>query len=129
MITAKLKSNLFIDHIVLTVISISETKAFYSKIFGEPDFEREGSVMFTVGETRVFFGEKHENHSIEKFNPNITGLEHLAFGVRSLAELQIIEDALAAASIKNSGIHIDNHSNKEKIWLDDPSGIRIEFFM
>jgi glyoxylase I family protein len=130
MIPDSLKQNLYIDHIVLTVASIPETKAFYSKIFYDPKFENEDSIMFQIGKTRLFFVEQKENPAIKKkFDPNIIGLEHLAFGVRTLGELEEIEKNLTEKSINNSGIHIDSHSNKEKIWLNDPSGIRIEFFL
>jgi hypothetical protein len=29
----------------------------------------------------------------------------------------------------HSGIHIDSNSQREKIWLNDPDKIRIEFFI
>lgn len=34
-----------------------------------------------------------------------------------------------AGGIVHSGIHIDSHSKREKIWLNDPDKIRIEFFI
>ena len=65
----------------------------------------------------------------DRFNPSRVGLEHLAFGVSSLNELKKINQLLTDNSITHSGIHIDKHSQKEKIWLNDPDGIRIEFFL
>jgi len=53
----------------------------------------------------------------------------LAFGVQTAEQLQQIQTTLDDSSIKNSGIHIDKHSSKEKIWLDDPDGIRLEFYI
>jgi glyoxylase I family protein len=32
-------------------------------------------------------------------------------------------------AILHSGINIDSHSQREKIWLNDPDGIRLEFFL
>ena len=65
----------------------------------------------------------------DKFNPNRIGLEHIAIGVSELSILRKIENILNYVRIKHSGIHIDKHSKKEKIWLNDPDGIRVEFFI
>ena len=61
--------------------------------------------------------------------PTRVGLEHIAVGVKNIDDLTAIAKALDEASIKHSGIHLDNHSNKEKIWLDDPDKIRVEFYI
>jgi len=130
MIHSDIKSQLYIDHIVLTVSDIIRTKNFYSKIFGSPDHQDEYSIMYSVGETRLFFALSYgELQRGDKFSPNRIGLEHLAIGVRTLDDLKEIESALNKNDTKNSGIHIDKHSNKEKIWLNDPDGIRIEFYI
>lgn len=121
---------LFIEHIVLVVKNLKRSKEFYSKIFGNPEYSDEYSFMFRIGETKLFlclpYGKLPKN---DRFNPNRIGLEHLAFGVRSLRKLKEIEQHLDKQKIKHSGIHIDKHSKKEKIWLDDPDGIRLEFFL
>lgn len=127
-----LKENLTIDHLVLTVSNIKITKEFYTKILGEAEFTDEESIMFIINNTKLFFVLPYNTEFIErgdKFNPSRVGLEHLAFGVSSLDELKKINQLLTDNSITHSGIHIDNHSQKEKIWLNDPDGIRIEFFL
>ncbi|MBL4653121.1 MAG: VOC family protein [Flavobacteriales bacterium] len=130
MISTDIKSKLYIDHIVLTVSNIERTKSFYSKILGDPDHQGENSIMYHVGGTKLFlvlpYGTLPKD---DMFDANRIGLEHLAIGVRTLNDLKEIETTLDKNSIKNSGIHIDKHSDKEKIWLDDSDGIRLEFFI
>jgi glyoxylase I family protein len=120
---------LFIDHIVLVISDIRRTEDFYSKIFGEPAARTEGSIMYPIGRTKLFLilphGAPLPNDS---FNPNRIGLEHFAVGIERVEDLKEIERALDRGSIKHSGIHLDSHSHKEKIWLDDPDKIRVEFF-
>jgi catechol-2,3-dioxygenase len=130
MLPIDLSSRLFIEHIVLTVKDMARTKAFYTKIFGESRYQGDDFVMFEIGQTHLFlvipYGQPLPD---DVFNPNRIGLEHLAFGIEKLEDLQTIEQTLTAAAIKHSGIHIDKHSKKEKIWLDDPDKIRLEFFL
>ncbi len=122
--------HLFIEHIVLVIKDLKRSKEFYSKIFGKPEYSDKYSFMFIIGETKLFlclpYRKMPEN---DRFNPNRIGLEHLAFGVKSLKLLKDIEKHLNNKVIRNSGIHIDKHSKKEKIWFDDPDGIRLEFFL
>jgi glyoxylase I family protein len=130
MIPANLRANLYLDHVVLTVQDIHRTKAFYTKIFGEPDFQRETGFMYHMGPTRLFFtlprGPQAPN---DRFDPTRVGLEHIAVGVKTTDDLRVYAKALDEAGIIHSGIHIDNHSNKEKIWLDDPDKIRVELYI
>lgn len=130
MIQNELIATLYVDHIVLTVSDVVKTKNFYSKIFGKPDSEDDYSLMYRFGETKLFFVLPHGNMPQgDRFNPNRIGLEHFAIGVRTLDDLKKIEEALSKNVIENSGIHIDKHSKKEKIWLNDIDGIRLEFFI
>jgi glyoxylase I family protein len=130
MIPANLRANLYLDHVVLTVSNLDRAKDFYTKIFGAPDFQRETGFMFQMGPTRLFFtlprGPQAPN---DRFDPTRVGLEHIAVGVKTVDALKAYATALDEAGIKHSGIHIDSHSNKEKIWLDDPDKIRVEFYI
>jgi len=119
-----------IHHIVLTVKNIPRAQNFYSKVLGKPNYVDKYQIMYQVGKTKMFlvtpYGKIPKN---DKFNPNRVGLEHLAFGVASLRILKQIQSGLNKNKIKHSGIHVDQHSKKEKIWLNDPDGIRLEFFL
>jgi len=129
MLLTALTSKLFIDHLVLTIQDINRSAAFYSAIFGEPAYRNEAEVMYHIGPTRLFLMLPHgEPLPNDRFDPKRIGLEHFAIGIASVEDLKEIEKALNKGAITHSGIHIDKHSGKEKIWLDDPDKIRVEFF-
>ena len=130
MISDELKKSIGIHHIVLTVVDAVETEKFYTKIFGKPNAAHAYFAMYTVGPTLLIFTQKDKKNPVStKFDPTMIGLEHLAFGLKNLEELQEIEKVLNEGEIEHSGIHVDKDSGKEKIWLNDPSNIRIEFYL
>ena len=116
----------YIDHIVLIVKSIEETEKFYSSFLGKPVQIDKEQVAYKIGETKIFFGLPYGEY--EKSNKDKTSLNHLAFGVRTSEELRKLESVLNEANIKNSGIKIDKYGDKEFIWFDDPSNIRLEIY-
>jgi glyoxylase I family protein len=129
-LSSGLAAKLFVDHLVLVVSDIGRTGKFYSKIFGEPAHQNERSLVYNIGWTRLFLVLPHgELPPGDVFSPNRIGLEHFAIGIGSLEELREVEDVLNAGGIVHSGIHIDSNSKREKIWLNDPDKIRIEFFI
>jgi catechol-2,3-dioxygenase len=130
MISKELKNSMGIHHLVLTVVDAQETEKFYTKIFGEPTYANASAAIYNVGPTAVIFTQKKEKNPIsEKFDPTVIGLEHFAFALKNLEELQQVEKVLNEGNIEHSGIHIDKSSGKEKIWLNDPSNIRVEFYL
>lgn len=130
MISADIKRKLYIDHIVITIGDIKRTKKFYSKILGDPDYSNQSSIMYHIGQTKLFFALPYVISPVNNiFDANRIGLEHFALGIQTLDDLKEIKKILDKNFIKNSGIHIDKHSGKEKIWLDDPDGIRLEFYI
>lgn len=128
MIPEAIKVNMTIHHIVFTILDVAETEEFYTKIFGQALYTNSNTAMYQVGQTMLIFIEK-EKKSHSRFDPSTIGLDHLAFGLKNLSELKEVEEVLKEQRIKNSGIHMDNSSKKEKIWLNDPSNIRVEFYL
>ena len=82
--------------------------------------------MYMTGDTRIFFAVTSDPGTLDKEK---IGLNHLAFGVNSLNELHQIETQLEKCGIAHSGIQMDQYGLKEYIWLDDPDGMRIEFYL
>ena len=119
----------FVDHIVLMVSNVKKSKEFYSKFLGREIQENKESVAFQVGDTKLFLGLPYKWIKNNKFDKNRIGLNHLAFGVRTLEELKKFEKILNDSKIKNSGIQIDKYGKKEFIWFNDPDGIRLEFYL
>lgn len=116
----------YIDHFVLIVKDLQETKKFYSSFLGEPVHQDEENIVYKIGETKIFFG--LPDGEFETRDKDKGGLNHIAFGVRSLEELKSLEGVLNENSIQNSGIKNDKYGNKEFIWFDDPSGNRLEIY-
>ena len=111
------------------VRDVKRSKEFYSKFLGEEIQYDKESVAFQVGDTKLFLGLPYHKIKNNEFDKDRIGLNHLAFGVRSLEELKKFEKVLNDAGIKNSGIKIDKYGKKEFIWFDDPDGIRLEFYL
>ena len=84
--------------------------------------------MYEVGDTRLFFTTSTET-SLGVYNKEMIGMNHIAFGIRTLTELEALQRQLDAAEIPHSGIKLDQYGLKEFIWLNDPDGIRIEFYL
>lgn len=117
-----------VDHLVFRVAELDRTERFYGALLGQVSHRAEDSLMFRVGETRVFFtiSEQRRPGTHDKEQ---AGLNHLAFGVRSPAELRTVQGQLDRAGVTHSGIQIDPYGRTEFIWLDDPDGLRVEFYL
>ena len=116
----------FVDHIVIGVQEISRTARFYEIFLGNPIHKDNESVAFQIGETKLFFLLPAGGFS--RTDKDRGGLNHLAFGVRTVGQLVMLEETLNRAKIKNSGVRIDPYGNKEFVWFDDPDGYRLEFY-
>ncbi len=119
----------FIDHILIIIKDVAQTTGFYSKIFGEPIQKDEYSVAWRFGDTKLFFSTPFKEIENNNFDRNRIGLNHLAWGVRTLDELKEWKKRLDEVEIKNSGIIKDKYKNREYIYFDDPDGIRQEFYL
>jgi glyoxylase I family protein len=84
--------------------------------------------MYTISDTRIFFS-PCDQARVLPHDKEAVGLNHLAFGVNSLEDLQVIQKQLEDARTANSGIQIDKYGQKEFIWLDDPDKMRSEFYV
>lgn len=118
---------LYVDHLVFRVRDLAATRTFYRTLFGEPLSQNEDSVMYRVGDTRLFFTVPAQK-IIAPYDKEQLGLNHLAFGIHSPALLREMLNRLNGAGLRHSGIKIDDYGKKEFIWLDDPNGFRLEFY-
>jgi glyoxylase I family protein len=117
----------FLDHIVLFVANLGATRDFYNRLLGPLVWSDEHSLMYVVGDTRLFFATARLLDST--FDKERVGLNHLTFGVRTLEELHQIATHLDNVGVRHSGIQIDHYGQKEFVWLDDPDGLRVEFYL
>jgi len=118
----------FVDHLVWRVRDLSETEKFYAALFGAPAHRTADSIMYQAGDTRLFFTDCRRPYE-GPYDKEEVGLNHFALGVRTLEDLQKIAAQLGAAGILHSGIQLDPYGSKEFIWMDDPDGLRVEFYL
>jgi catechol 2,3-dioxygenase-like lactoylglutathione lyase family enzyme len=118
----------FVDHLVFRVADLDRTERFYTTVLGPPSHRTDDSVMYLAGETRLFFT-RPEKPPQGAYDKESIGLNHMAFGVRGLDELQAVQALLDAGGVSHSGIKLDRYGSKEFIWLDDPDCMRLEFYL
>ena len=118
----------WIDHLVFRVSELDRTELFYTALLGQPLHKAEDSLMYRLGGTRLFFTTSTESQA-GTYDKEKVGLNHIAFGIRSLTELEELQSQLDSAGISHSGIKLDEYGLKEFIWLDDPDGLRLEFYL
>jgi glyoxylase I family protein len=117
----------FVDHLVYRVAEMDRTERFYSTFLGQP-LKEEDYIMYMTGDTRLFFTRSAKSRQ-GAFDKENVGLNHMAFGVRSLMELETIRAQLDGAGISHSGIKLWQDGVTTYIWLDDPDGMRVEFWL
>lgn len=92
----------FVDHLVFRVADLSMTERFYTVLLGQPPHQTGDSIMYQVGDTRIFFT-LCDQHQPATYAKEEVGLNHLAFGVRTLEELQTIQEQSAAPEFPVAG--------------------------
>jgi glyoxylase I family protein len=117
----------FVDHLVFRVAEMERTEHFYSALLSQP-LKEDDYIMYMAGDTRLFFTRSKESRD-DTYEKEKIGLNHLAFGLRTLQELQMIQTQLDNSGIFHSGIKLWQDGVTEYIWLDDPDGMRVEFWL
>ena len=116
----------FVDHLVFRVRDMGRTERFYSALLGDA-YKEDGYVMYRAGDTLLFF--TPSTGSGEPYDKENVGLNHIALGVRTIEELRTVEAQLTSASVAHSGIKVWQDGSTRYIWLDDPDGIRVEYWL
>jgi catechol-2,3-dioxygenase len=106
---------------------MERTERFYSALLGQP-LKEDSYLMYMAGATRLFFTRSGDSRNGTYQKENV-GLNHIAFGVRTRDELQTIQTQLDSSGISHSRIKFWQDGLTEYIWLDDPDGMRIEFWL
>ena len=101
--------------------------AFLYRSLGPP-LKEEDFIMYRVGDTLLFFGRSTVTPQ-DAYDKEKIGLNHIALGVRTEKELQTIEAQLNGGAISHSGIRLWQDGVTRYIWLDDPDGMRVEFWL
>lgn len=125
-------------HIRLTVTDIDRSRAFYDELFGLPvafempadadDATREqlwflfGGVIYQFGDS--LFGLRPVAN--DAFDEDRVGLDHLSFGVGSLADLEEAVQTLEARGVDHSGIK--DVGLAHLLAFRDPDNIALELW-
>ena len=116
-------------HITLNVSNIKRTKSFYETLF-ETSFKMDNEFSFSLLKVGIpcWFSQWNKQKQNEKFDENRVGLNHVAFKLETLNELQTVIDKLTTMKVKHEGMQ--RFSGKYPyVAFDDPDGIYIEFFI
>jgi catechol-2,3-dioxygenase len=105
---------------------MKRTERFYTVLLEEP-FKAYGYIMYMIGDTRLFFTPSLDRAA--PYNKENVGLNHIALGLRTVEELQTVESQLNEGGIVHSGIKVWQDGLTKYIWLDDPDGIRVEYWL
>lgn len=100
----------FVDHLVFRVRDLQATERFYTAVLGLSPQRSPDSLIWKVGDTRLFFSKGPAGDS--RYDKERVGLNHLAFGVRSTDELREILKRLDTAKVRHSGIKLDHYGKK-----------------
>jgi catechol 2,3-dioxygenase-like lactoylglutathione lyase family enzyme len=121
-----------IDHIVLTVKDVQKSKEFYTKVCGmKLIIDKKHYFAVTDGTFTLFVGLARDYIPKEqKFDRNNIGLDHWAFKVNTLRELQEIEKTLKDMNMQmEEGGITDDDFGGTAIFTQDPDGMKVEFHL
>ena len=118
-----------IAHATLTVSDIKITKKFYEELFGV-EFEMDDQNSFSLLKVGVpcWFVQWEKQYPNDRFDEKRVGLDHIAFELKTLEELEGIIRRLDEMGIKNAGL--ERFSGKYPyVAFRDPDNIQTEFFI
>ncbi len=118
-----------IAHVTLTVSDITRTKKFYEDLF-ETELPSDNKFSFSLLKVGIpcWFVQWKNQRPNEKFDERRIGLDHLAFKLETLPELEQIVAHLKHLGIKTAGLQ--RFAGKYPyVAFRDPDNIQTEFFI
>jgi catechol 2,3-dioxygenase-like lactoylglutathione lyase family enzyme len=120
-----------IAHVAVTVSDLARSEAWYTKVLGaEPVLDEDTGpfrhIVYSVGGTLLGLHGFPDLHSTEAFDERRPGLDHVAFGVASRAELEAWARRLDELGVAHGGI-VDAHYGSG-VSFRDPDNIALEIF-
>jgi catechol-2,3-dioxygenase len=128
------------SHVRLTVTDIGRSRAFYEQVFGMPvalevpegadEATREqlgflfGGVIYRVG--AALFGLRPAAPAGDRFDENRVGLDHLAFLVDGVADLEDIARSLDEIGVTHAGVK--DIGLAHILEFRDPDNIALELY-
>jgi len=120
-----------VHHIALRSSDLARAKRFYLDTLGFPLIaDLPNLFLFLAGSTAIGIrGPEAETPAGDQFDPFRVGLDHIAMGCESEAELERVATALQQAGIENTGVKFDPALNKKYVAFKDPDRIAWEYYM
>lgn len=118
-----------IAHATLTVLNINHTKAFYEKLFGTK-FKMDNDYSFSLLKVGIpcWFTQWKKQYPSDRFDERRVGLDHIAFKLNSLSELEQTVNRLNEMNVRNAGL--ERFAGKYPyVAFRDPDNIQIELFI
>ena len=117
-----------IAHVTLTVSDIVKTKTFYEELF-ETSFEMDNDHSFSLSKVGIpcWFTQWSDAKN-DRFDEKRTGLDHVAYKLNTLDELEKEITKLVAMGVETKGLQ--RFAGKYPyVAFRDPDNIQTEFFI
>lgn len=120
-----------IHHLTLRSTNLARSRAFYGNTLGLPIVIDTPELFAALAGAAaiVVRGPDAQTPPGDRFSPFRVGLDHVALGCGSEAELERVAEALAAAGVPSTGIRFDAVLQRRYVAFKDPDGIAWEFYM
>jgi glyoxylase I family protein len=120
-----------IHHLTLRSADLGRSRAFYGKTLGLPIVIDTPELFAALaGQAAIVVrGPDERTPPGDRFSPFRVGLDHVALGCGSDAELERVAAALASAGVASTGIKLDPVLQRRYVAFKDPDGIAWEFYM
>jgi len=122
-----------LTHVAVTVRDLSVSTPWYQALFGtDPALDEDTDagfhhVVWALGNGTLFGIHQHSSAAPdERFSEFRAGLDHVAFGCASRAELEAWAVRLEELGVSHGGV-VDAHYGSG-LSFRDPDGIALEFF-
>jgi catechol 2,3-dioxygenase-like lactoylglutathione lyase family enzyme len=120
-----------IAHVAVTVSDLARSEAWYTKVLGaEPVLDEDTGpfrhIVYALGGTLLGLHGFPDLATTEAFDERRPGLDHVAFGVASRAELEAWASRLDELGVTHGGV-VDAHYGSG-VSFRDPDNIALEIF-
>ena len=124
-----------IHHVALNVRDLDASVQWYQDVldfslllpWDRDDFDRR--IMGHRSGVYISLTKHHHPDADEPFSERRTGLDHLAFGVESVADLEAWITRLDAHGVAHNGIQVTPSTGFTLVAFRDPDGIQLELYV